>query len=174
MRKYIAVAVTVTLFFLAFLPSEHISHAAGGYGWGFKKNENHQIPDVGKYKEILEKYNAYYADDSGEKVVYLTFDNGYEEGYTDEVLDVLKDHNVPAAFFLTGHYVKSEPELVKRMADEGHIIGNHSYHHPDLTIVKKEKMKEELESLEDAVAEVSEQEKIKYLLRREECSVKKH
>ncbi|HLR61438.1 MAG TPA: delta-lactam-biosynthetic de-N-acetylase [Lentibacillus sp.] len=163
MRKYIAVAVTVTLFFLAFLPSEHISHAAGGYGWGFKKNENHQIPDVGKYKEILEKYNAYYADDSGEKVVYLTFDNGYEEGYTDEVLDVLKDHNVPAAFFLTGHYVKSEPELVKRMADEGHIIGNHSYHHPDLTIVKKEKMKEELESLEDAVAEVSEQEKIKYL-----------
>ncbi|TFJ91232.1 delta-lactam-biosynthetic de-N-acetylase [Lentibacillus salicampi] len=163
MRKYIAAAVTVILFFLTLLPSAHVTHAAGGYGWGFKKNDEHQIPDIGKYKQMLEEYGAYYADDSGEKVVYLTFDNGYEEGYTDDILDVLKEHEVPATFFVTGHYVKSEPDLVDRMVEEGHIIGNHSYHHPDFTVVNQDAMKEELETLEQAVAEVSDQKKIKYM-----------
>ncbi|QKY68246.1 delta-lactam-biosynthetic de-N-acetylase [Lentibacillus sp. CBA3610] len=163
MRKYIAAALAVILFFLTYMPYQDIAHAASGYGWGFKKNDEHEIPDVGKYKQILEEHGAYYADHSGEKVVYLTFDNGYEGGYTDDVLDVLKKHDVPAAFFLTGHYVRSEPDLVNRMADEGHIIGNHSYHHPDFTIVTKDTMQEELETLEEAVAEVSDQEDIKYV-----------
>ncbi|HLS09698.1 delta-lactam-biosynthetic de-N-acetylase [Lentibacillus sp.] len=163
MRQYIFMAVTLILFFLACVPSQYVIHAAGGYGWGFKKNDDHEIPDVGRYKQILDEYGAYYADFSGEKVVYLTFDNGYEEGYTDEILDVLKRHKVPATFFLTGHYVKSQPDLVERIADEGHIIGNHSYHHPDFTIVKRETMKEELETLEEAVAEVSDQKDIKFM-----------
>ncbi|SFB16585.1 peptidoglycan-N-acetylmuramic acid deacetylase [Lentibacillus halodurans] len=163
MQKYIAVALPIILFCLTFVPCQDVTHAADGYGWGFKKNKEHKIPNVGKYQQILEEYGAYYADDSGEKVVYLTFDNGYEEGYTDEILDVLKSQNVPAAFFLTGHYVESQPELVKRMADEGHIIGNHSYHHPDFTVVSKKTMREELKTLEQAVAEVSDQEEIKYL-----------
>src|SRR5699024_3155489 len=151
MRQYIFMAVTLILFFLACVPSQYGIHAAGGYGWGFKKNADHEIPDVGRYKQILDEYGAYCADFSGEKVVYMTFDNGYEEGYSDEILDVLKRHKVPATFFLTGHYVKSQPDLVERIADEGHIIGNHSYHHPDFTIVKRETMKEELETLEEAV-----------------------
>ncbi|HLR80859.1 MAG TPA: delta-lactam-biosynthetic de-N-acetylase [Bacillota bacterium] len=136
---------------------------ARGYGWGYKKNTNHEIPDVGKYKQILERYGAYFVDDSGEKNIYLTFDNGYEQGYTEDVLDVLKKEKVPATFFVTGHYVKNEPELVKRMVDEGHIIGNHSYHHPDFTIITKEAMQTELEELEEAVAEVSDQKQLKYL-----------
>ncbi|MBU5468160.1 delta-lactam-biosynthetic de-N-acetylase [Virgibacillus sp. MSJ-26] len=138
-------------------------HAASGYGWGYKKNDNHDIPDIGKYNEMLEKYNAYYADDSGDKNIYLTFDNGYEEGYTEDVLDVLKEEKVPATFFVTGHYVKEEPALVKRMVDDGHIIGNHSYHHPDFTIMKKAEIKKELEDLEEAVAEVSDQKELQYL-----------
>ncbi|MFD1360735.1 delta-lactam-biosynthetic de-N-acetylase [Lentibacillus salinarum] len=163
MKRYVSTAIGLLICFLAVLPNAHVTHAAGGYGWGFKKNDDHQIPDVGQYKQILEEYGAYYADHSGEKVVYLTFDNGYEEGYTDDILDVLKKHDVPAAFFVTGHYVESEPDLVERMADEGHIIGNHSYHHPDFTIVTKEAMQEELEALEAAVADVSDQENISYL-----------
>lgn len=163
MQNYMAMALTFILLLLTFAPPADASEAASGYGWGFKKNDDHQLPDIGKYKQILEKHDAYYADESKKKTVYLTFDNGYEKGYTDEVLDVLKKHDVPAAFFLTGHYVESEPELVERMAEDGHIIGNHSYHHPDLTVVTKDKMKKELETLEQAVAEVSEQKEIKYL-----------
>ncbi len=136
---------------------------AAGYGWGFKKNTEHKIPDVGKYKEMLDKYGAFYADHSGDKHIYLTFDSGYEEGLTDDILDILKEEDVPATFFVAGHYVDSEPELINRMVEEGHIIGNHSYHHPELTILTKEGMKNELETLEKAVAEVSDQKELKFL-----------
>lgn len=159
MRK---ILVTIIVF-LAFFGGSINAEASNGFGWGYKKNADHQIPEVGKYQEVLEKYGAYYADFSGEKNIYLTFDNGYEQGYTGAILDVLKKEEVPATFFVTGHYVKSEPELVKRMAAEGHIIGNHSYHHPDFSLLTKDAMKEELETLEAAVAEVSNQKEMKYL-----------
>lgn len=137
---------------------------AYSYGWGYKKNTDQKIPDIGKYKEMLDKYGAYYADfDANNKEIYLTFDNGYEEGYTGGILDVLKKHKVPATFFVTGHYVEEEPDLVKRMANEGHIIGNHSYHHPDFTIINKAAVQEELESLEEAVAEITDQKEMQYL-----------
>src|SRR5690625_2778994 len=114
------------------------------YGWGYQKNNDHEVPYIGQYERVIENTYTYYADLSGEKVVYLTFDNGYEEGYTETVLNILQEHNVPATFFVTGHYVKSEPALIKRMVDEGHIIGNHSYHHPDFTKLSKQKMEDEL------------------------------
>ena len=159
-KKIFAASVLILLSF--FIGGKSLA-LASGFGWGYKKNTDHEIPDIGKYQEILEKYGAYYADRSGNKHIYLTFDNGYEQGYTDEILDVLKQEQVPATFFVTGHYVKSEPGLVKRMADEGHIIGNHSYHHPDFTTVTKDTMKEELETLEQAVSEVSTQKEMKYM-----------
>ena len=160
MRKSITILITSILFvFMSLSPV----YAASGYGWGYKKNNDNEKPDVGKYKGILEKYDAYYVDDSNEKNIYLTFDNGYEEGYTEDVLNVLKKESVPATFFVTGHYVKEEPELVKRMVDEGHIIGNHSYHHPDFTIMRKAEIKQELDDLEQAVAEVSDQKELQYL-----------
>src|SRR5690625_6692564 len=83
-------SVLMAIFIIASLNVMQVE-AAAGYGWGYKKNSNHEIPDIGQYKELLEKYGAYYADESGEKNIYLTFDNGYEEGYTDDILDVLKD-----------------------------------------------------------------------------------
>lgn len=161
MRKRIVVA-SILVFLTLFIGVNELE-ASSGFGWGYKKNANHEIPDIGKYQAMLEKYGAYYADHSGDKNIYLTFDNGYEQGYTDNILDVLKKEEVPATFFVTGHYVKSAPELVKRMAAEGHMIGNHSYHHPDLTILTKDAMQKELETLEQAVAEVSEQKEMKYL-----------
>lgn len=133
------------------------------YGWGYKKNTNGKAPEIGVYEEMLKTYGAYYIDDSGEKNIYLTFDNGYEEGYTPSILDVLKKENVPALFFVTGHYVESRPDLVKRMVDEGHIIGNHSYHHPDFSILSKDAIKTEVEDLEDKVAEITDQKELKYL-----------
>ncbi|CDO04439.1 polysaccharide deacetylase [Oceanobacillus picturae] len=160
MKKLIMLSMVVFLTFPLFQMS---TVQAAGYGWGYKKNFNHELPYIGKYESMLEEYGAYYADKTGQKNIYLTFDNGYEEGYTDDILDVLKNKDVPATFFVTGHYVESEPDLVKRMVDEGHIIGNHSYHHPDFSIITKGAIKEELEDLEKAVAEVSDQDELKYL-----------
>lgn len=133
------------------------------YGWGFKRGENHQPPEVGAYGKILTKYGGYYLDKSGEKNVYLTFDNGYEAGYTEDILDLLNKEEVPATFFVTGHYVRSEPDLVKRMAEEGHIIGNHSNHHPDFTKLSKQGLEEELTLLDQAVEMITGQEKLQYL-----------
>ncbi|ASN06894.1 delta-lactam-biosynthetic de-N-acetylase [Virgibacillus necropolis] len=163
MKKINTMIGLFTLSFLIFFSIFPESIAASGYGWGFKKSTNHEIPEIGKYKQLLDKYGAYYVDGSGDKVVYLTFDNGYEQGYTAKVLDILKKEDVPATFFVTGHYVDSKPDLIKRMANEGHIIGNHSYHHPDFSVVSKKTMKKELETLEDAVAEITDQEQMKYL-----------
>lgn len=162
MRK--CTLVTIVIVFLTFfIGVAQLEASSNGYGWGFKKNTDQELPDIGKYADILKEYGAYFADDSGEKNIYLTFDNGYEEGYTEDVLDVLQKEDVPATFFVTGHYVDTQPDLIERMVDEGHIIGNHSYHHPDFTIISKESIQEELETLEEAVAEVSDQKDLKYL-----------
>src|SRR5690625_7164755 len=93
------------------------------YGWGYKRNNDHKLPEIGKYEEILEAYDAYYADESGEKVIYLTFDNGYEQGHTESILNVLQQEKVPATFFVTGHYVEEEPELIRRMRSEERRVG---------------------------------------------------
>lgn len=95
-------------------------------GWGIKREDNHKQPDVGSQnKKIIEKYDGICMGNPEIPYVYLTFDNGYEAGYTEKILAVLKQNEVPAAFFITGHYVNSQPELVKKMIDEGHIVGNH-------------------------------------------------
>ncbi|KHF29451.1 Peptidoglycan-N-acetylmuramic acid deacetylase PdaA precursor [Anoxybacillus sp. BCO1] len=100
---------------------------------------------------------------SDEKHIYLTFDNGYENGYTAQILDVLKRKNVPATFFVTGHYLQSAPDLVQRMVNEGHIVGNHSWHHPDLTTVSDEKLREELEMVRKKTELLTGQEHMRYM-----------
>ncbi len=121
-----------------------------GSGWGFKKNEG-AAPDIPKSViDMLKSYDSYCMDTSGERVLYLTFDEGYENGYTAQILDTLKKCEVPAAFFVTGSYFDREQELIKRMFDEGHIIGNHTENHPNLhKLSDAEKMKEELRLLDD-------------------------
>ena len=92
------------------------------YGWGVRRAENHEQPDIAIYKNILDKYKGISMGNNEQKIVYLTFDQGYEAGYTPKILDVLKENNVKATFFITGHYLNSETDLVKRMVDEGHIV----------------------------------------------------
>lgn len=139
------------------------STVVDAYGWGYKKNANNDIPDVGKYEAMLASHLAFYADKQTDKNIYLTFDNGYEAGYTESVLDILQQEKVPATFFVTGHYVEEEPDLVKRMEQDGHIIGNHSYYHPDFTTMTKEAIDEELQMVEDAVANITKQKEMKYV-----------
>ena len=115
-------------------------------GWGIKRNDNHDQPDVGTTNtQILDKYEGYSIGNKDSKKVYLTFDEGYEAGYTEKILEVLKQNEVKATFFITAHYVNTQPELVQKMIDDGHIIGNHTVNHksmPDLDIdtIKKEVM----------------------------------
>lgn len=103
--------------------------------WGLGFGEKGVQPRGNVSSEELKKYDAYYVGNSEEKVLYLTFDAGYENGYTAQILDVLKKHNIPAAFFLVSHYLESNALLVKRMCDEGHIVANHTKTHPDMSKV---------------------------------------
>ena len=117
--------------------------------WGLGFHENGKPPTGNVSSEYLAQYNARYLGDTGKKVIYLTFDAGYENGCTAPILDTLAKHDVPAAFFIVGHYLASSPELVKRMTAEGHLVGNHTFHHPDMSkISSPEAFGEELASLE--------------------------
>jgi len=130
------------------------------YGWYFKRdrNDRNSPPSTdSQYLQMLEN-KGYYLGDTNKKRIFLTFDEGYENGYTPEILNTLKANKVPAAFFVTGGYVESEPGLVKRMADEGHIIGNHSDTHPSMPTISSEKIKEELDTVETQVEQLTGQE----------------
>lgn len=102
--------------------------------WYYKPNKTHTVPVVpDDVKEILKRQDGYYVGKTSSKVLYLTFDEGYENGYTPAILDILKNNNVKAAFFVTRPYIKQQPDLIKRMVNEGHIVGNHSSTHPKMT-----------------------------------------
>lgn len=121
-----------------------------GSGWGFVKVKGSKPSIPKKTQELFEKYDTYYMDPREEKVLYLTFDEGYENGYTAPILDTLKKCEVPAAFFITGSYLDREQDLVKRMVEEGHIVGNHTENHPNLhKLSDPEKMRAELTELDE-------------------------
>lgn len=101
--------------------------------WGLGFGTEGTQPTGNATATELAAYNAYYVGDTDEKKIYLTFDCGYENGNTEPILDALKKHNVSATFFVVGHYLESAPDLVKRMMEEGHTVGNHTYHHPDMS-----------------------------------------
>ena len=123
-------------------------------GWGIKRNDNHEQPDLGKKnKELLEKYDGIAIGNAQDKYVYLTFDEGYEAGYTEEVLKILKDNNVKATFFITAHYLNTEPELVKQMIDEGHIVGNHTVNHKSMPSLTDEQINKETMDLHKMIYE---------------------
>lgn len=127
--------------------------------WGLSFGITGAAPQGNVSAEILKQYNAYYIGDNQTKTIYLTFDAGYENGYTAQILDTLKEHDVPAAFFLVSHYMKTAPELVKRMSDEGHIVANHTASHPDMSKIKSaEALLGELTPVEDLYREITGQE----------------
>ncbi len=123
-------------------------------GWGIKRNNNHEQPDVGSAnKKILEENNGICLGSKDEKSIYLTFDEGYEAGYTEQILNTLKENDVTATFFITAHYVNTQPELVKRMINEGHIVGNHTVNHKSMPELTENQIKDEVMKLHEAIYE---------------------
>ena len=124
--------------------------------WGLGFGAEGTQPSGNTSAEELAKYNAYYIGSADEKKIYLTFDCGYENGNTGAILDALKKHDVKATFFVVGHFLESAPELVKRMVEEGHTVGNHTYHHPDMaSISSEEKFKEEMDGVAKAYRDLT-------------------
>ena len=119
--------------------------------WGLSFRTEGQSPIGPANGATLARYDAAYLGNTNEKVLYLTFDAGYENGCTAKILDILQKHNVPATFFLVGNYLETNPDLVRRMVAEGHTVGNHTMHHPDMSkisdIVEFQKELEDLEAL---------------------------
>ena len=126
----------------------------GSWGLSFRQEGAPPIGTAGK--DQLAQYDAAYIGNTGEKVLYLTFDAGYENGCTEKILDVLKKQEVKAAFFLVGNYMERNADLVRRMAEEGHTVGNHTMHHPDMSaITDKAAFSRELQDLESLYKETT-------------------
>ncbi len=131
--------------------------------WGLSFQEEGKLPVGNATPEFLSQYNAFYTGDSNKKVIYLTFDAGFENGNTPAILDALKKHNAKAAFFVVGNYIQTSPDLIKRMVEEGHIVGNHTFHHPDMSkIADMESFKKEIQDLETIYKETTGQDLPKY------------
>lgn len=138
-----------------------IQRAADG-NWGLSFQEEGQPPVANATFEELAKYDAFYAENTKDKVLYLTFDCGFENGNTPAILEALKKHNAKATFFVVGNYLSTSPDLVKQMLEEGHNVGNHSYHHPDMTQMGKEEFAKELGELEQLYEQTTGKPMVKY------------
>jgi len=122
--------------------------------WGIKRNSKNEQPEFGdENKNLIEKYKGISMGNSMNKNIYLTFDAGYEAGYTEKILEVLKQNNVNATFFLTGHYINSQPTLVRKMIEQGHIIGNHTVNHKNMPDLEDEELKNEIMNLHSVIYE---------------------
>ena len=131
--------------------------------WGLSFRQEGAPPTGTAGKDQLGQYDAAYIGDTTQKVLYLTFDAGYENGCTEKILDVLKKHEVQAAFFLVGHYVEKNADLVRRMGAEGHTVGNHTMHHPDMSAISdKTAFTKELQDLEELYRETTGKELSKF------------
>ncbi|TBL75383.1 delta-lactam-biosynthetic de-N-acetylase [Paenibacillus thalictri] len=164
MRRFAITAALTAAVML--LPAQYApAHADTPYNYGFKKSKNGQLPSIDQegFKEIMKKNEAIFLGDTAKKELYLTFDNGYENGFTAKILDILKEKQVPAIFFVTGQYIKDKPDLMQRMVNEGHLIGNHSWSHPDMSQVTNGRLKEELDKVKSEVTRITGQQEMHYL-----------
>lgn len=169
-KKIIMYAVLFTFFYflgggVAMLVSAYEKNFVKGSeeNWGLGFSGEGMQPTGNVTPDELKKYNAYYVGDKDKKVIYLTFDAGYENGYTPAILDALKKHNVKVTFFLVGNYITTSPDLVKRMVDEGHNVANHTYHHPNMSkISTMEAFSKEIQDLETEFTNITGQKMTKY------------
>lgn len=149
MGKKEITAIVVAVFAVLLLTTVQLfgeTVETGAWGLHFSSG----VPEAPESARTLAQYNAFFRGNPEEKVLFLTFDAGYENGCTAKILDVLKKHQVPAAFFLVGNYVEKNADLVRRMVEEGHIVGNHTMHHKDMSqITDTSAFTAELTALED-------------------------
>ncbi|WP_202080537.1 delta-lactam-biosynthetic de-N-acetylase [Caldalkalibacillus salinus] len=166
MKKYVLLVILIPLFLFLSPGFESVGYAHSNQpiNWGFKRSTDHQPPSAGQeYEQLLAEHNAFYLGDTDKKDIYLTFDNGYENGFTDDILDVLKEKDVPATFFVTGHFLNEQAPLIKRMVNEGHIVGNHSWGHPNFTKISDERVSEELRKVEQKFEAITGMKGMNYL-----------
>ena len=131
--------------------------------WGLSFPGENQTPSGPASAEQLSQYDAAYLGDTSQPVIYLTFDAGYENGCTAQILDTLKAHDAPAAFFLVGNYIEKNADLVRRMIEEGHTVGNHTMHHPDMSKIEDfDAFSKELSDLEALYEEITGEEMAHY------------
>ena len=164
-KIFILIIIAITLIILSIIletnKSEKVLQTSStaslsntSIGWGIKRNDNHEQPDLGKKnKELIEKYNGMAMGNKENKYVYITFDLGYEAGYTENILNTLKENNVNATFFITAHYVNTASDLVQRMINEGHIIGNHTVNHKSMPTLTEEQLTKEIMTLHTNIYE---------------------
>ena len=167
-KKCTVAALTLAIIFCTVIGTAYV----GGRGvipvsadtkdWGISFGAEGQPRGNASVEELL-TLDTYYMGNPQEKVIYLTFDCGYENGNTETILNTLKKHKAPATFFVVGHYLDSAESLVKRMADDGHVVANHTYHHPDMSRLKSEAdFKDELKSLEEKYTKITGRKMAKY------------
>lgn len=152
-----AVALILSLAAMYELRSGREARMASGEitNWGLSFQQEGQPPVANATAEYLAGFDSVYRMETEEKVLYLTFDAGFENGSTGKILDALKKHNVKATFFLVGNYFETQPDLVRRMVEEGHTVGNHTYSHPDMSAIGDEaSFRTELEKNEALYREV--------------------
>ena len=169
LKKWLTVAAAgllcagIVINLIGMMPASRETMATPVTDWGLGYGQEGEQPTGNASQEYLQQFGAYYVGSKEEKVIYLTFDAGYENGNTAAILDVLKEKQVPAAFFLVSHYIKTNPELVQRMEQEGHIVGNHTATHPDMSKISSlEEFQKELEDNAAVYREVTGKEMPRY------------
>lgn len=171
------IIVTALLLTFSYFAGQGIAHIQNVYAfgallpagssasanWGLSFQEEGKAPTGNAAASYLKDFDAYFVEETEEKKIYLTFDCGFENGNTPAILDALKKHNAPATFFIVGNYMETSPDLVKRMVSEGHTVGNHTYHHPDMSKIGEiEAFRKELADLETLYEEAIGQPMTKY------------
>ena len=161
-RKYLFITLGM-LSIAALLSVQFRNRSVETAAWGLSFRQDNAPPVGPADSAELSRFNAVYLGNTQEKVLYLTFDAGYENGCTEKILDILKKHNAPAAFFLVGNYIEKNADLVRRMVSEGHIVGNHTMHHYDMSKLSgKEAFSKELTELEALFFDITGKQMPKY------------
>ena len=151
---FLILVVCIVQFSIAAQADSELSNKT--LAWGFRRGENHEQAFLDSESlKVLEKFNGIAMGNKEKKYIYLTFDAGYEAGYTESILKTLKENDVTATFFITAHYLNTASDLVKQMIQNGNIVGNHTVNHACLPNLNDEKIKEEIMKLHNAVYEVT-------------------
>lgn len=152
MKKYVFKIIAICLFVFIFVPVIE-ANAVENY-WYVQRNKEHKQPACDENLRYIEEYDGFYidknhGDDSKEKVIYLTFDAGYENGNVEKIIDVLDKEGIKGSFFILGNLIDRAPELVKRMSDSGHLVCNHTVNHKNLVGASEELVRSEITGLEE-------------------------